>query len=55
MVRKAPNIEPGAMPKLNSARSAPHSRDLGGVSSVVVLAFALVICLEWCLLMNMGS
>ena len=43
------------MSKLNVVQEAPHSRDVGGVSSVTVLAFALVICLEWCLLLNMGS
>ena len=43
------------MPKLNFAQEMPHSRDLGGVSSVTVLAFALVICLEWCLLLNVGA
>ena len=43
------------MSKLNFEQSVPYSRDLGGVPSIVVLAFALVLCLEWCLLMNMGS
>jgi hypothetical protein len=43
------------MAKLNFEWSLPPSRDLGGVSSVTLLAFALVICLEWCLLMHLGS
>ena len=43
------------MSKLNFEQSVPHNRDLGGVSSVVVLAFALVICLEWSLLLHIGS
>jgi hypothetical protein len=28
---------------------------LGGISSITVLAFALVICLEWSLFIHMGS
>jgi hypothetical protein len=43
------------MPKLNFEHSVPHDRDLGGVSSMIVLAYALVICLEWSLLLHMGS
>ena len=43
------------MSRLNFEQSAPHSRDLGGVTSMTVLAFALVICLEWSLLIHMGS
>jgi hypothetical protein len=43
------------MSKLNFDHGLSHSRDLGGVSSITVLAFALVICLEWSLLIHMGS
>jgi hypothetical protein len=41
-----------AMSKLNFQQTMPRSRDMGGVSSVIVLAFALVICLEWGLLLH---
>lgn len=43
------------MSKLNFEQTVPPTRDLGGVSSVTLLAFALVVCLEWCLLMHLGA
>jgi hypothetical protein len=37
---------------LNFQQTMPRNRDVGGVSSIIVLAFALVICLEWGLLLH---
>ena len=43
------------MSNLKTEQPVARGGDLGGLSSVTVLAFALVLCLEWCLLMNWGA
>jgi hypothetical protein len=40
------------MSKLNFEQRALHSRELGGVSSVTVLAIAFVLCSVWSLLIQ---
>jgi len=40
--------------KLNFEKNVHHKRDLGGVSSIVLAAIALVLCLEWSLLIHLG-
>jgi hypothetical protein len=44
----------GVMSKANYGQQVPHKRDLGGVSSIVLAAIALVLCLEWSLLIHLG-
>jgi len=40
--------------KLSFEKNVRHKRDLGGVSSLVLAAIALVLCLEWSLLIHLG-
>ena len=42
------------MSKLSFWQTVRHNRDLGGISSIVLAALALVICLEWSILIHMG-
>ena len=44
----------GVMFKLNLDQNVRHKRDLGGISSIVLAALALVLCLEWSILIHMG-
>jgi hypothetical protein len=32
----------------------PHKRDVGGVSSFVLLVIALILCVEWALLLHLS-
>jgi hypothetical protein len=52
---ETPKNRRDVMSKLNFEQSLPRKRDLGGISSITVLAFALVLCLEWSLFIHMGS
>ena len=44
----------GVMFKLNLQKNVHLKRDLGGISSVALAAIALVLCLEWSLLIHLG-
>jgi hypothetical protein len=42
------------MSKANFGQKVRRKRDLGGMSSIVLAAIALVLCLEWSLLIHSG-